>query len=207
MFHARVILPLLAAACVCLPARAQDDSRFREVTPGVEDLGHGEVSTRMRPVDMRVPSDFASVYEILGTDKFARRAGAITAVFDRSLYAGDGTAVIPPGTVFYIGSLPVDLGRPGLFGGDRAWVSAGGAERVQTKVRAAPAGEARVATRVDLRVGVTPPPPPTLADPDETIWTSERYRQRRMGELLRGVAWRMRGLEATRAESAAGRAE
>ena len=199
----RLLVFTLGAACGV--ARGQDDARFREVEPGFEDTGQGLVSTLLRPVDLRVSTDFARVFEVVGTGKFARRAGAVTAVFDRSVYAGDGTAVIPAGTVFYIGTLPVDLGSPGLLGAGARWVSAASPERVGMLAAPAAADGARIATKVDLRVGSGTPPPPALADPDATIWTSERYRQRRMGELLRGVAWRVRALEAVADEPGEGR--
>ncbi|MCC7388434.1 MAG: hypothetical protein IT431_06660 [Phycisphaerales bacterium] len=199
----RLLVLTLGAACGA--ARGQDDARFREVEPGFEDTGQGLVSTLLRPVDLRVPTDFSRVYEVVGTGKFARRAGAVTAVFDRSVYARDGSPAIPAGTVFYIGTLPVDLGSPGLLGAGARWVSAGSSERVGALATPAAVVDARMATKVDLRVGSGTPPPPALADPDATIWTSERYRQRRMGELLRGVAWRVRGLDAVADDPGEGR--
>lgn len=111
----RLLVFTLGAACGV--ARGQDDARFREVEPAFQDTGQGLVSTLLRPVDLRVSTDFARVFEVVGTGKFARCcAGAVTAVFDRSVYAGDGTAVIPAGTVFYIGTLPVDRGARGCWG-------------------------------------------------------------------------------------------
>lgn len=200
MTPGRLLIPLLALAATASLARAQasDDARFREIEAGFEDLSPQAVGSRVRPVDMRTPLGFERIYEVVGSGGlYARRAGAVTAVFDRGLYAGDATPLIPAGTVFYIGSLPVDLDRPGLLSPTHhrlapasQWLRADSMAdaRVQTAPRA---------QRLDLRVGApdaVPGPPPT--DPNASIWTSEAYRQRRMGELLRGVAWRLREIEA-----------
>jgi hypothetical protein len=205
---------LLVLIAIALPARGQtsDDARFREVEAGFEDLSDRAVSTRIRPVDMRTPTGFERVYEVVGSGGlYARRAGAVTAVFDRSLYAGNATALIPAGTVFYIGSLPVDLHRPGLLS-PRVAVAAPASSLVRADVSVDSRAIERVddaspLQRVDLRVrpgdGVPSRP---VTDPRASIWSSESYRQRRIGELLRSVAWNVREIEAAEAsEPAEGR--
>jgi hypothetical protein len=191
------------------PAWAQDSEadRFREVEAGFEDTSPQAVSTLVRPVDMRVPTNFERVYEVLGSGgMYARRAGAVTAVFDRSLYAGSATPLIPAGTVFYLGSLPVDLGRPGLFS-PVVEAGLGAADRPDTASRPTPAAGAPVrAERMDLRVGKVMPQASVSPTPEGgSMWTSESYRQRRIGDLVRGAAWRIREAEAARAREHADR--
>ena len=101
-------------------ARAQqnttDESRFREIQVGSEDISPQAVSNTFRWIDMRTPIGFDRVYEVLDSPGLlARRSGSVTAVFPRSVYAGNGTPLIPPGTVFYIGPLPVRLQGQGVL--------------------------------------------------------------------------------------------
>lgn len=204
MARGRSPITLLALALLGAGvARAQDEPRFREVEAGVEDVGSGAVSTLLRPVDLREPMNFERVYEIVDSGLFARRAGALTAVFDRSLYVGGRTPVIPPGTVFYLGSLPVDLGRPGRFAPRAVAETGAGPARLDTRWAPPVVGSdgppVRVARRVDLRVDAedtrTGPP---VADLDRNFWTDEAFRQRRVGEVIRGAAWRARQIRAQR---------
>ncbi len=199
------MLGLVVALAAGAPAFGQEEDRFREISPGFGDVNPQMVDGLFRPVDMRAPVGFDRLYEIVGSGGlFARRSGAVTAVFDRSVYAWDSTALVPAGTVYYIGDLPVDLARPGLFA---PAVPAEGARggvpsmfRVESEVvdRRASRGAAR--GRVDLRVGREGReggrgiPPRKL--PGVSIWTSEEHRQRRVGELIRGAAWRWRASEA-----------
>lgn len=195
--HTRHILMLTIAAGASL-AIAQADDRFREVEAGFEDVSDQALSMRMQRVDMRSPIGFERVYEVLGSEGlYARRAGAVTAVFDRSLYVGNGTPLIPAGTVFYIGSLPVDLGKPGLLSPERlGGVSMVIGERVDV-IADAMVVERPLVQRVDLRVkpgeSISRPP---IVSMTASIWTSESYRQRRIGELLRAAAWKAREIEA-----------
>lgn len=206
MRRARLAILLLALAA---PAWGQDSEadRFREVEAGFEDVSPRAVSTLVRPVDMRVPTNFERVYEVIGSGGlYARRAGAVTAVFDRSLYAGAGTPLIPAGTVFYLGSLPVDLQRPGLLApGLEHGVVGGGSAGAVMRLPAAE-GARPLAQRVDLLVKSQPASTTTTpwADDGGSIWRSEPYRQRRVGELLRGAAWRLRELEAAAGEDSTG---
>ena len=194
---------IIAVPASLSSAQINDSDRFREVDPGFGDVNDQALSMRIQQIDMRSPIGFERIYEIVGSGGlFARRSGAVTAVFDRSIYAGNATPLIPAGTVFYLGSLPVDLGQPGVLSpdrlGDRPRVTG---ERADTPL-ADTAAEAQVALRpqaqrLDLRVqpGESTSRPP-MVNPRATIWSSESYRQRRVGELIRAAAWKARELEA-----------
>lgn len=198
MRRARLAILLLALAA---RAWAQDSEadRFREVEAGFEDVSPQAVSTLVQPVDMRAPTSFERVYEVIGSGGlYARRAGAVTAVFDRSLYAGAATPLIPAGTIFYLGSLPVDLQRPGLLAPALEPAVIGGGPAGAVMSFPAAQGTRPLAHRVDLRVRSNPAATTTTSRPEDggSIWTDEQYRQRRVGELLRGAAWRLREMEA-----------
>lgn len=96
-------------------ANPQSDGA-RRVQSGTEDAYPLLLSNPPPVIDMRSQTSFETVYTFQATDPMARNngyffrvAGAITAVFPRSVYmeSRDGVqADIPPGTVFYIGGLP-----------------------------------------------------------------------------------------------------
>ncbi len=189
---------IIAFSATLSNAQINDNDRFREVDPGFGDVNDQALSMRIQRVDMRSPIGFERIYEVIGSGGlYARRSGAVTAVFDQSIYSGNATPLIPAGTVFYLGSLPVDLGRPGLFSpeqrGERPGVTG---ERADASAHAKSANRP-LAQRVDLRVlpgeSISRPP---MANPAATIWSSESYRQRRVGELIRAVAWKVKEIEA-----------
>lgn len=199
--RAPLLIPVVAAlAGVSVRAAAQWtelDKRLRSIEQGYEDLSPQAESFRIFPVDMRTPYGFAGLYEIVDSPGLlARRSGAVTAVFERSVYEADSTVAIPPGTVFYVGDLPVDLGLPGVLspGGvgrvrERAWNFIDGTadEAVNGRV---------VGQRVDLRV---PAEWPDSAAPEArptAIWGGEA-RGRRVGEIVRGVAWKVHEAQAS----------
>jgi hypothetical protein len=178
-----------------------DDERFRAIEEGFDDVSPQAQSTRLQPFDGRIPLDFTRVYEIVDAPgMLARRSGALTAVFPRSIYNADASAPIPPGTVFYVGDLPVNLGQPGMFAPQfpavsppgRAWnrVDNPATRPVQTPI---------VGQRIDLRVGLespaAPSAPPVASPGEAALWASEEYRQQRVGAILRGVVWRAREAE------------
>ncbi|MFG0259487.1 MAG: hypothetical protein ACF8LK_03960 [Phycisphaerales bacterium JB041] len=199
-------LGLLLGAGLAAHASAQsDDSRFREVSPGGVDLSPLMADNEFRPVDLRVPMGFERLYEIVDSGGlFARRNGAVTAVFDRSIYGWNSMPLVPPGTVYYVGSLPVDLARPGVFASALPFADqtpAPSMHRVPSELAVRPvrsrAEDLSAGGRVDLRVGrEAAPKNPPPREPATSMWTDEDHRRRRVGELIRGAAWRWRAREA-----------
>ncbi len=122
--HYRRAIPPLALACLAGPTIAQTylgplpdplggpvgGIDAQPIAPGTADTGPLTRSPTMEPIDLRLPSGFNRVY-LLQTDDptdndlFARGDGAVTALFDRSVYDRTG-ARIPPGTQFVIGEVP-----------------------------------------------------------------------------------------------------
>lgn len=201
-----IALGFLLGAGLVAPARAQiDESRFREVSPGGVDLSPLMNDNEFRPVDLRVPMGFERLYEIVDSGGlFARRSGAVTAVFDRSIYGWNSMPLVPPGTIYYVGSLPVDLARPGVFSSSLPYADEARApsmHRVPSELAVRPlrnrSEDLSAGGRVDLRVGrdaVAKGLPP--AQPATSMWTNEDHRCRRVSELIRGAAWRWRESEA-----------
>lgn len=201
-----IALGFLLGAGLVAPARAQiDETRFREVSPGGVDLSPLMNDNEFRPVDLRVPMGFERLYEIVDSGGlFARRSGAVTAVFDRSIYGWNSMPLVPPGTIYYVGSLPVDLARPGVFSSSLPYadeVRAPSIHRVPSELAVKPlrnrSEDLSAGGRVDLRVGrdaLAKGLPP--AEPATSMWTSEDHRCRRVSELIRGAAWRWRESEA-----------
>lgn len=111
----KTVISMLALGTLTSAALAQDDSwgSLEAVDQGSADVGPLSESLRLVPIDMRASDSFERVFRLEGVDgaqdQFARRSGAITAVFSQSVYLpsqfGGGVA-IPAGTVFYIGDPP-----------------------------------------------------------------------------------------------------
>lgn len=205
-FRGTISVLMVGLTMVALPASGQEE-RFREISPGFSDVNPSMHDGLFRPVDLRTPLGFERLYEIVDSGGlFARRAGAVTAVFDRSVYLGDATPLVPPGTVFYVGDLPVDLARPGLFAPafthESGGVSASPYRMAQRVIEGAAdtsRGSLAADARVDLRVGSPSAMGTKPVEPRGTMWTSESHRRRRVGELIRGAAWRWRQHEAASA--------
>jgi len=189
-----VLLGSLAIGVVGTGALAQEDpwSSLDAVDAGTADVGPLSESLIVVPIDMRVSDGFERIYRLNGVegweDQFARRDGAITAVFPRSVYLpqslGGGVA-IPAGTVFYIGDPPEWLRERYAFG--EPAVASGGPMFAS----------ARIDTGIDVGAIDTRAPVTTLADrtsvavrPDETAerpptpWRSNRRRADRVSSLL-----------------------
>jgi hypothetical protein len=114
MMHGRTITAaLVLAGAFAAPAWPQA-LRLEPVDPGVGDRDPLSLSFRTIDVGLHQPMNFEQVFRItgplgtLGADEeyFARISGGMYAVFPRSVYAptrqGE-VALIPAGTVFYIG--------------------------------------------------------------------------------------------------------
>lgn len=125
-FFQTAVVTALTAAIPCATTLAQpiDMSKLRAVEPNIGDVGPLSTSSRLLPLDTRLPTNFDRVYRIPGSskgvatfnsapgqeDKLVRISGGISAVFSRSDYfrtrKGKLATAIPPGTVFHIGRIP-----------------------------------------------------------------------------------------------------
>lgn len=183
-------LAVLLALCSASGAGAQvllNPQPLKRADQGIDDVQPLAISLRELQIDLRRPSGFDSVYRIDRTSPFSGREqlfmrmdGGITATFPRSLYVETETTLVPtvpPGTKFYIGSLPDELQpasvprqRPPTFH-DLA-VDHRVALSAPTLVQPGPVpGE----VQPSLLEAFTPP----------TIWTDDEYRKRRIASLLR----------------------
>jgi hypothetical protein len=185
----------IAAAAAFLagagPALAQNgpvdlSNDLRVVEEGVEDVNPLAVGRVDLSADLAVPLGFGKVYELPpgpdGQRRFARRSGAVWAVFTRADYirTEDGRqAVAPPNTTIYIGEPPGLRGtEPQVYG------------PLHTSMR--------VSTRQDLRANLQPEAQPAqaqAANPPQqqptlnaSILTSEAYRTQRIRTLLSAAA-------------------
>lgn len=90
--------------------------RLEIVEQGVGDRGGLVTSTRVLPVDLRLPSGFGVVYRSPeGDGNLMRGNGALFAVFPRSLYRSSAVGaipVVPAGVVYSIG-MPGPVSYPG----------------------------------------------------------------------------------------------
>jgi hypothetical protein len=167
------------------------------VDQAIEDVSLLSTSLRKIEPGLGQPNDFARVFRVNGRqDLFMRQQGGLYAVFPESDYGPDKEgrlqALIPDGTVFYIG-------RPALLDSEPA--------------PADPAPEGRVQGRIDLREKgtdlfslqnhrwsprrpskINPSPfPATVGPPIPTailplIVSDEPYREERLRSLLRRAA-------------------
>jgi hypothetical protein len=183
---------LFVAAPICCRVLAvlllwmlQPPPGMRPITPGVGDPTPLSIDPAVQPIQLRMDAGFDRLYRIDpslklfgGMPAFARRSGAITAIFPQSTYAFTREGVVttvPPGAVFQIDdgrSRPGDTRPPDALAFVRADLSAG--------VRDAPGAppDARAASE-PVRREARP-----AATETETIWTSERERVRRLEALF-----------------------
>lgn len=175
---------LVIVLAIAQPSLAQVDTLIR-IQPGVADVEPNARSLLVQPVDLRSSVGFDILYQgtwsdpILGTrDVFARRQGALTAVFPRSSYVRTEAGIvpeIPAGTIFYIGDPPPTL------------------ESLRKRLDL----DATTNGRRDLRLETSMPQehrPPELTTEtldltnDMSIWRDESYRQARVSRLIRAAA-------------------
>lgn len=124
---------MLAPTLILALTLAQPESgwNFRHrADPGTEDMGILSESLRLMPLDLRIADDWGDLYRLesdYGT-LYARRAGAVTAVFPQSNYVNSqyGTVpTVPADTVFVIGEpSPSLLRQLGLAVGESSILSA-----------------------------------------------------------------------------------
>jgi hypothetical protein len=137
------------------------------IDPGHGDTSINAISLRKLDLDLRQPAGFQHVYQISTIDAFGAKQstfmridGAVAAVFPRSVYlpaAGVLMPDIPPGTVFHIGGVP----------------------------NTTPPDRRQASTFLDLSAAAGPDPvdaPPVVSM--GSMFTDERYRQRRLDALM-----------------------
>lgn len=163
---------------------------FTPVDPGVVDMASNAVSLRIIQIDQRIPTGFDQVYRVspstaLGARGerpiFARKSGALTALFPRAEYKSVGggllAPVIPPGTRFLIGEsefVPNPVS---------SHVSSSAVDRRSANsARRSADSSARPAAAEPP--AVRPPPTESSAAEPAGMLTDERYRVRRVRELL-----------------------
>jgi hypothetical protein len=175
----------VAAAALAMPGAAGAQllpnakiTPLKRVEPAVGDQGPMSTPGRMAPVDLRVNQGFEDVYSFDQTDEFghmqtyyARRDGALIAVFPKAAYAESDKgllAEIPAGTIWMLGDLSERAAKPGV------------ARAYNALDLSAAADEARPA-----REPATPRP---YDRPVASIWTSDEYRKQRLATLMGRVA-------------------
>ena len=175
------VLPVVLAATQ--PCLGQIETLVR-VEQGVSDVEPIAHSLMVQPVDLRSSVDFEILFQgtwydpIVGTrDVFARRQGALTAVFPRSSYVRTESGVIPEipaGTIFYIGD-PVQAVNMPAQSSERATANGRLDLRLDTSVRQDEQHRLREEAALSF-------------DADMSIWTDESYRQIRVSRLLQAAA-------------------
>lgn len=101
--------PLWAQSAPSRPANpgTATASGSQSLDQGFEDVSPLGQSLILQPIDMRTDFDFDRVYNFGdGSGRYIRRHGALNAVFPQSDYVrqrGQSRAIVPAGTVYYIG--------------------------------------------------------------------------------------------------------
>lgn len=141
-----------ATIAMAQTAASDPGVEFVPVRPGTSDVSPLRADLAVPSDHLSEPLGYSRLYRIDGwranpwgaeTPLFARREGAITAVFPRSVYAFDRFgpyAIVPPATEFYIGEGPGDaypgtvasLGQPG--DGPAPTIGGDASSRVSTRV-------------------------------------------------------------------------
>lgn len=159
------IASLILAACAAPVIAQRAPEGWQIIDAGRADRGPLSTSPRRLPTDLRVPLSFDRVYRVPGAttgvqvpgaasgeELYARISGGLTAVFPRSEYVATKrgpAAVIPPGTVFYIGELPKPA--PGATANPTPVTDSAGPTRA-TLTRTSSSASTRVDARADLAV-------------------------------------------------------
>lgn len=191
-----ILLALSIASQAAAQSETDDSSRFRPLEAGIEDVSPNAVAPRMQAVDLRTPVGFDRVYAITDAPGLlARRSGSVTAVFSRSIYGGDASPQVPPGTVFYIGKLPVNLAGPGLLS---PFAHVSEVSPMSRLLREETSINTYRETRVDAVQTEEPESGPTH---EPLLFESERYRRERLEEIMRSALRRQKALEGDRRSS------
>lgn len=204
---------MLAPTLILTLTLSQPESgwKFRDrADPGTEDMGVLSESLRLMPLDLRIADDWGDLYRIesdYGT-LYARRAGAVTAVFPQSNYVNSGfgaTPTIPADTVFVIGEpSPSLLRQLGLAVGEESILSSA-TNRLDTSLNTGIDGRVWTGilpTRMETSLMLPPVTPPTTDPADEraravadaqsaaqarrdlSMWYNDDIRRRRVDTLL-----------------------
>lgn len=157
---------------------------LRPVDQAFADADPLSTSLRVTFADPRQPVGFSQLYRAPGlNDTYLRIDGGLVAAFPRSVYAigPDGALpLIPPGTVFYIGSAPTgDDAKPSA----PRLSPASDALRLNGRIDEGP-----VAASLRSEEAFHLDHPATRIGARTTIWSNETYRQRRLGSLMRSAA-------------------
>ncbi len=193
-FQVMIAATALSVAVAAQPTRsvgpALDLRSLERLDETRQDTGPLRTSLLQQSIDLRQPSGFDQVYRLPnanGTERLARINGGLAAVFPRSTYVTTGRgefALVPPGTVFYIGAIPTEAiaVRPAAesMADTRTYSQAGASSELE-----------RVAI-IDTRVPETRQVAPASRDmnhrPPESIMTDETYRAARVRSLLQIAA-------------------
>lgn len=204
---------MLVPALILAVTMAQPESgwHFRDrADPGTEDMGILSESLRLMPLDLRIADDWGDLYR-LESDRgtlYARRAGAVTAVFPQSNYVNSayGTVpTVPADTIFVIGDpSPSLLRQLGLAVGEESILSTA-TNRIDSSLRTAIDGRVWTGilpTRMETSL-MLPPVTPPAPDPvgqraravaeaqaaaqirrELSMWYNDDVRRRRVDMLL-----------------------
>lgn len=180
---------------------------FHRLDQTVEDVSPLRVSFRVLSPDLRVPTGFRDVYRIEGSgaqasrlgiynpsgaDLLARVDGAVTAVFPQSVYVNLGNgplALVPPGTIFFIGRLPFGAALPSPAPAPNAAAKPVD-QRAETVMPPAFRPVRQVAQPARGVPDVTPPETPieeakpSSALRQQSIMTDEEFRRERVRDLI-----------------------
>lgn len=167
------------------------------------DLGDLNTSNRLIPMDLRQPLDFGRLYEAPdNSGRLMRVSGGLGAVFPRSEYAasaGFTFPLIPAGTEFFIGPMPITAPSTAPTGPDaisnvidgRLDLAANGmtTNRVEATDRSAfNRIHASAGPGFTLQELLTGRANDNLAPGEKaltpSVWSSERYRRGRIAALL-----------------------
>jgi len=104
-------ISIVAIALGAGTALASPPERLRRIEQGIDDMDTLAVSLRVMSPDLRSPAGFTQLFEdTANPGTFVRVNGATYAVMPRTEYALDEDdnviALVPAGTVFYLGGLP-----------------------------------------------------------------------------------------------------
>lgn len=201
LFAATTAMLVCAGGAWAQSNAAGNGSGLRRVDQGYADRSAISTSLRTFGVDLRTPAGFLDLYQLPGQDgrpgQYVRQSGAISAVFPRSTYrrVEDKTlATIPPGTVYYIGTLPENLTSSSPT---RSAASSTALTSVQPTLLNSQASSQAVVTQLDTRPHpaadpqtpeAAPAPTPQRTVRAETdkpgILTSESYRVTRIAQIM-----------------------